>query len=201
MDEEELKDEICEYVHNLHKAEPFNGFSYRDLRDVAEHFALPREKRIAELEFKIKKITQNLEPQEITALFEQVEEEFEQEQRTKTLEKKISILLSCTNCPDNKGGLLCQKEYEDKCLAQKIQYIKELQEENAELEAKYLQATDEGTSFAHLKSLKQEIVELKYFIRDLIHENQNLCFQFNNTTCLFNSDYRNRAEELIGEKL
>ena len=50
MTEEELKDGICEYVHNLHKVEPFNGFSYRDLRDVAEHFALPREKRIAELE-------------------------------------------------------------------------------------------------------------------------------------------------------
>lgn len=52
------------------------------------------------------------------------------------LEKKISILLSCKNCPDNKGGLLCQKEYEDKCLAQKIQYIKELQEENKELKEK-----------------------------------------------------------------
>ena len=49
------------------------------------------------------------------------------------LEREISILLSCNSCPDNKGGLLCQKEYEDKCLAQKIQYIKELQEENAEL--------------------------------------------------------------------
>lgn len=52
------------------------------------------------------------------------------------LEEKISILLSCKNCPDNKGGLLCQKEYEDKCLAQKIQYIKELQEENTELNDK-----------------------------------------------------------------
>lgn len=46
------------------------------------------------------------------------------------LEKKISILLSCKNCPNNKGGYICQKEYEDKCLSQKIQYIKELQEEN-----------------------------------------------------------------------
>ena len=48
------------------------------------------------------------------------------------LEEKISVLLSCKNCPENKGGLLCQKEYENKCLAQKIQFIKELQEENAE---------------------------------------------------------------------
>lgn len=52
------------------------------------------------------------------------------------LEKKISVLLSCKNCPENKGGLLCQKEYEDKCLAQKIQYIKELEKENAELKEK-----------------------------------------------------------------
>lgn len=43
--------------------------------------------------------------------------------------------------------------------------------------------------------------ELKCFIKDLIYENRNLCFQFNNTTCLFNSDYKNRAEELIGERL
>ena len=55
--------------------------------------------------------------------------------RIKELEEKISVLLSCKNCPDNKGGLVCQKEYEDKCLTQKIQYIKELQEEIAELEA------------------------------------------------------------------
>lgn len=51
----------------------------------------------------------------------------------KELEERISVLLSCKNCPENKGGYICQKEYEDKCLAQKIQYIKELQEENAEL--------------------------------------------------------------------
>ena len=47
----------------------------------------------------------------------------------------------------------------------------------------------------------KENTELKCFIRDLIYENHNLCFHFSNTTCLFNSDYRNRAEELIGEKL
>ena len=49
------------------------------------------------------------------------------------LEEKISILLSCNSCPENKGGYICQKEYEDKCLAQKIQYIKELKEENRQL--------------------------------------------------------------------
>lgn len=52
------------------------------------------------------------------------------------LEEKISVLLSCKNCPENKGDFICQKEYENKCLAQKIQYIKELQKENAELKEK-----------------------------------------------------------------
>ena len=50
MTEEALKDEICEYVHSIYKTEPFNGFSYRDIRDVAEHFALSREKQIEELQ-------------------------------------------------------------------------------------------------------------------------------------------------------
>lgn len=54
------------------------------------------------------------------------------EKRIAKLEEKISVLLSCKKCPENKGGLICQKEYENKCLAQKIQFIKELQEENAE---------------------------------------------------------------------
>ena len=55
------------------------------------------------------------------------------EKRIAELEERISVLLSCKNCPENKGGLICQKEYENKCLAQKIQFIKELQEENTEL--------------------------------------------------------------------
>ena len=36
-----------------------------------------------------------------------------------------------------------------------------LEKENEELKTKYLQATDEGTSWAHLKSLEKEIAELK----------------------------------------
>ena len=56
--------------------------------------------------------------------------------RIAELEEKISVLLSCKNCPENKGGLICVKEYENKCLAQKIEFIKELQEENAELKEK-----------------------------------------------------------------
>lgn len=49
------------------------------------------------------------------------------------LKEKISILLSCKNCPENKGGWICAKEYENKCLAQKIEFIKELEKENAKL--------------------------------------------------------------------
>ena len=59
------------------------------------------------------------------------------EKRIAELEEKISVLLSCKNCPENKGGFICQKEYEDKCLAQKIQFIKELQQGNAELKKTY----------------------------------------------------------------
>ena len=49
------------------------------------------------------------------------------------LQEKISVLLSCTNCPENKGGWICLKEYENKCLTQKIEFIKELEEEKCEL--------------------------------------------------------------------
>ena len=52
-----------------------------------------------------------------------------------------------------------------------------------------------------IEMLEKENRVLKCFIKDLIYENHNTCFHSGNTTCLFNSDYRNRAEELIGEKL
>lgn len=52
-----------------------------------------------------------------------------------------------------------------------------------------------------IEILEKENKVLKSFIKDLFYENYNTCFKFSNTTCLFNSDYRNRAEELIGEKL
>ena len=49
------------------------------------------------------------------------------------LKEKISILLSCKNCPENKGGWICAREYENKCLPQKIVYIKELKKEKRKL--------------------------------------------------------------------
>lgn len=57
----------------------------------------------------------------------------ELEKENAELKEKISILLSCKNCPENKGGWVCVKEYENKCLTQKIEYIKELKEEKCEL--------------------------------------------------------------------
>jgi hypothetical protein len=53
----------------------------------------------------------------------------ELEKENAELKAQISVLLSCKNCPENKGGYICEKEYNDKCLAQKIQYIKELKKE------------------------------------------------------------------------
>ena len=67
------------------------------------------------------------------------------------------------------------------------------------LEESLLDVTEK--SVRQIAELEKENKELKCFIRDLIYENHNLCFHSNNTTCLFNSDYRNRAEELIGERL
>ena len=54
------------------------------------------------------------------------------EKENAELKEKISVLLSCKNCPENKGGWICEKEYENKCLTQKIVYIKELKEDIAE---------------------------------------------------------------------
>lgn len=81
------------------------------------------------------------------------------------LEEKISVLLSCKNCPENKGGYICQKEYEDKCLSQKIQFIKELQAENEEL----IKGLGCETCQIHL-----EYMSLNNRITDLEKENTEL---------------------------
>lgn len=87
------------------------------------------------------------------------------------LKKEISILLSCKNCPENKGGYICDKEYNDKCLAQKIQYIKELKEQNKStrmkkgiLEAKlktYEELWDEQQ-----KAIKEKSVQIEQLSND-----------------------------------
>ena len=55
------------------------------------------------------------------------------EKENAELKEKISVLLSCKKCPENKGGWICVKEYENKCLSQKIVYIKELEKEKCKL--------------------------------------------------------------------
>ena len=93
----------------------------------------------------------------------------EKEKRIEELEEKISVLLSCKNCPENKGGLLCQKEYEDKCLAQKIQYIKELQEENAELKKEWQEQVQKATDEGYARTLQTiQLTKAKEIIRNLL---------------------------------
>ena len=57
----------------------------------------------------------------------------ELEKENAKLKEKISVLLTCKNCSENKGGWICAKEYENKCLTQKIVFIQELKKENAKL--------------------------------------------------------------------
>ena len=52
--------------------------------------------------------------------------------------------------------------------------IERLQKENAELELKYLQATDEGTSFAHLKSLEAQLAQAIEIIKELLDTQSQL---------------------------
>ena len=86
----------------------------------------------------------------------------DKDKRIEELEEKISNLLSCKNCSENKGGFICVKEYENKCLAQKIQYIKELKEENKVL-AQNLEDTEilNKTYEKRFSDLEKENAELK----------------------------------------
>lgn len=90
------------------------------------------------------------------------------EKRIEELEEKISVLLSCKNCPENKDGLICQKEYENKCLAQKIQFIKELENANAELKSiADFQTSSNMDRYFQLKRSKEQLTEAKKVIEEL----------------------------------
>ena len=127
MTKEELKQEVekkgVEYADKQKRTisvHEDSGYSWGQVEEAYEQgaldFAKSREKRIAELELKIEKLTQHLEPQSMTALFEQVEEEVKQKQRIAELE----------------GALAEQKQYtEFKCYEFK-QKREELEKENAE---------------------------------------------------------------------
>ena len=77
------------------------------------------------------------------------------EKENAELKEKISVLLSCKNCSENKGNWICVKEYEDKCLAQKIEFIKELEKEKCELLG-IIQGKDKV-----IQELEKENAELK----------------------------------------
>ena len=81
------------------------------------------------------------------------------------LEEKISVLLSCKNCSENKGGWICVKEYENKCLAQKIEFIKELQKENAQLKKQQFSLRNERNTF---------LAQNEQYEKDLINFNENI---------------------------
>ena len=94
----------------------------------------------------------------------------EQLQKENTeLKAQISILLSCKECPENKGGYICEKEYNDKCLAQKIEYIKELKEENEEL---VRDKTELANSVTELKSKVTELEEKLKKVSEWVKEQE-----------------------------
>ena len=135
--------------------------------------------------------------------FGELQDKLEEEQRKNNgLEEKISVLLSCKNCPENKGGLICQKEYENKCLAQKIQFIKELQEENAELKGLKDVATlirannDTVITLMQLNNMlvskNQQLTKAKEIIREYI----NLDY-IQLSPCDKVIDLRDKAEQFI----
>ena len=103
------------------------------------------------------------------------------------LQEKISVLLSCTNCPENKGGWICLKEYENKCLTQKIEFIKELEEEKCELLG-IIQGKDKV-----IQELEKENAELKDKLEVLIAVG-NTCTKGLNKQLI-------KAKELIKEML
>ena len=86
MTKEKLEKEAEEWVNKNKPVQ--DDWEDSDIIQAIIDTSEPREKRIAELELKIKHITKHLEPQVMTALFEQVEEEVKQEQRIKKLEEE-----------------------------------------------------------------------------------------------------------------
>jgi hypothetical protein len=118
------------------------------------------------------------------------------EKRIAELEEKISVLLSCKNCPENKGGFICQKEYENKCLTQKIQYIKELQKENAELKEK-VNILDNCDRLGDVitEAYKDQLTKAKEIIREFV---EWATWQGNSKCPSFKS-IQDKAEQFLSE--
>lgn len=120
MTEEELEMEAREKYHN-YKIEDFQGFYPRNYYCLGYiESAEPREKRIAELELKIKHLTEHLEPQAMTSLFEQVEEEVKQEQKVKELAKAKDFLRMIIDSHNHKERFSFEKD-----LMKAEQFLKE----------------------------------------------------------------------------
>lgn len=112
-------------------------------------------------------------------------------------EKKISVLLSCKNCSENKGGYICQKEYEDKCLAQKIQYIKELQEENKKWKDEWQEQVQKENNESYARTLQTiQLNKAKEIIKrlmDIINHDLK-CFD-----TMAGLDIKQKAEQFLKE--
>ena len=76
----------------------------------------------------------------------------------------------------------------DKINKQQSEQIEKLEEENAELREKWLQATDEGTSWANLKHLENENARLK-------EQNEKLLESCAGTTLMY--EHLTKAKELL----
>ena len=96
------------------------------------------------------------------------------EKENAELQEKISVLLSCKNCPENKGGWICEKEYENKCLTQKIVYIKELKEEIAELEKENAELKGIKDIATLIRANNDTVITLMQLNNMLVSKNQQL---------------------------
>lgn len=81
-------------------------------------FAEPREKQIDELELKIKNLTKHLEPQAMTEIFKQVEEEVKQELMIKNMKNCLKKWLKYENERDYKLNI-------DELLTETMQLLEE----------------------------------------------------------------------------
>lgn len=130
--------------------------------------------------------------------------------RIAELEEKISVLLSCKNCSENKGGFICVKEYENKCLTQKIQYIKELKEENAELKKEVLEVrqhldlteSEWGKDTTKLIHFKTQLEKAKEILSKLLEEEKNnMYWEMNGSDKSSYYEVRKQAEQFLKENV
>jgi uncharacterized coiled-coil protein SlyX len=135
---------------------------YGDYLDDVNAEMLKRFNRLAELEKRCANYEMTISKMEKGTC--DICKETEKDNRIVELEEKISVLLSCKNCPENKGGYICAKEYENKCLAQKMQFIKELQEENAELKEKLLEQKQYTAFKCNEAVKKKEVYEREHYL-------------------------------------